>query len=119
MEAWPEKALKSESGGFAWCWWGVEGEEVEGGSETVGCQLQEGSAVGFSVLVEEVGVVEHCSASTGAVASLHVTGLGRTWGEEGEAVEGEEQRSLDSAHCGAEAATTTVTQRGKGMQLWT
>lgn len=67
-EAWPEKPLNSESGGSVEWWWGVEGEEAEGESETGGCQLQEGPAVRFSVPVEVVGVVGRCSALAGAAA---------------------------------------------------
>lgn len=41
---------------------------MEGGSETGGCQLQEGPAVRFSVPVEVVVVAGRCLAVTGAVA---------------------------------------------------
>lgn len=67
-EAWPEKPLNSESGGSGGCWRGVGAEEVEGGSETGGCQLQEGPAVRFSVPVEVVAAAGRCLALTGAVA---------------------------------------------------
>lgn len=94
----------------------MEGEEGEGGLGTGDCPLQEGlaAAVVVSVLVEGAGVAGRCSASAGAAAGSRVTGLNRTWGEEGEVVEGGEQRRLDSEQCGVQAATTTATQRGTG-----
>lgn len=92
----------------------MEGEEGEEGSGSVGCQQQEGLAVGFFVLEGGAGAVGHCSASAGAVACSRVTILGEEV-EEGE--EEEEEWSLDSAHCGEEAATTSGTQKGKGT--WT
>lgn len=119
LEAWPEKPLKSESGGSAWCWWGAEGEAAEGGSGTGGCPPQEGPAVGLSVPVEEEGVEGRCSASAGAAACSRVTGLGWTGGEAGAEGAVGEQPSFDSARCGAEAAAAAVTQGGKGTPPWT